>query len=141
LLQAGANPNITDNDGETALMGAAKGGFDGIIELLINAGASLSAQDRLGRTALHWAAVRGDYPQAVSALVKADADLNLTQFEGWTPLMCAAAMEHPMTVAVLLDAQAKLDVEGHSGETAITLAIERGYQQIVDMLRQRQPST
>ena len=60
-LKAKAPIDATDNDGMTALMLAAAGGFPdrrlATVEALINAGAKVNAVDKRGRTALDYAAM------------------------------------------------------------------------------------
>jgi TonB family protein len=55
LLVTGADPNSTNNANQTALMLAAAFKRSDIIGLLINAGASLDAEDELGLAAIDWA--------------------------------------------------------------------------------------
>jgi hypothetical protein len=55
LLEAGANPNATNDNGETALMTAARWGDRSHLRLLLANGAQLNVRDNRGNTALHWA--------------------------------------------------------------------------------------
>jgi ankyrin repeat protein/cell wall assembly regulator SMI1 len=56
LLEAGADINAADNNGETALMKAAAAGHNEIVKELIARGANISATDNKGNTALTKAA-------------------------------------------------------------------------------------
>jgi ankyrin repeat protein len=52
LVEAGADPNLADNSGQTALHGAAFRGWTTIVEYLAAEGADLTAADNFGATAL-----------------------------------------------------------------------------------------
>src|SRR5207253_1989293 len=60
LLDAGADPNIPDEDGVTPLMKAANRGDPDRVIALLSAGAVPKAKDKSGRTALDWAKERDD---------------------------------------------------------------------------------
>jgi len=51
-LEAGADVNTADNQGETALHGAAQKGYDQVVQFLADHGAKLDAKDKKGRTPL-----------------------------------------------------------------------------------------
>ena len=76
LLAAGADANVQDEAGRTALHLAAMKGGTKAIAALINAGADLNVQDTDGRTPMHWAARRG-HTKAVAVLMNAGADPNI----------------------------------------------------------------
>ena len=72
LLEAGADPNRADNDGETALYGATWGGHAEAIRVLLQAGANPNRANNNGNTPL--AAARASNNEAVAlALVEAGA--------------------------------------------------------------------
>jgi len=52
LLAAGVDVNATNNNGQTALHGAAQSGWNGFVQLLADHGAALGAKDRFGSTPL-----------------------------------------------------------------------------------------
>ena len=54
LLDAGADPDVRDSDGTTALMRAAYFRNVEAVESLIAAGADIETRDLAGRTALQW---------------------------------------------------------------------------------------
>jgi len=51
-LDAGADVNAADNQGDTALHGAAQKGWDRVVQFLVDHGAKLDAHDKRGRTPL-----------------------------------------------------------------------------------------
>ena len=59
LLSSGADVNVKDRDGWTALHWAAQNGHSAVVQLLLEKGADINAKDQDGRTALYWAAQNG----------------------------------------------------------------------------------
>ena len=51
-LALGIDPNVASNSGSTAVHSTVQGGFNGVIELLVEAGADVNAEARGGQTAL-----------------------------------------------------------------------------------------
>jgi uncharacterized protein len=51
-IDAGADVNTADNQGETALHGAAQKGYDQVLQFLVDHGAKLDVKDKKGRTPL-----------------------------------------------------------------------------------------
>lgn len=80
--------NITTTYGTTALMLACKENQVSTVELLFNLGASLSAKNKAGSTAIHFAA-QGDHVQAIRKLV----DLTVQRQEEEEAAAKAAAAE------------------------------------------------
>lgn len=73
LLAAGADSNIQDEDGYTALMHAAEYGYKEIIQLLLAAGANVNAKNNKGETASILASHRGhaaDFREALRATLR-----------------------------------------------------------------------
>lgn len=68
-------------------------------------GSGVDLRDARGRTALHWAATRGD-SGAVAALLDAGADRDAADAAGSTPLHEAARSWHDASVSLLLSAAA-----------------------------------
>ena len=94
LLSLGASAKLTTSryDG-TALIAAAHLGHDGVVRLLIHAGAPLDHVNNLHWTAVIEAVVLGDggprHQATLRALVDAGADLTLTDREGRSALQLA----------------------------------------------------
>lgn len=83
LLQAGADPNISDEDGNTALIGAAWDA-DAVL-LLIRAGANVNAQSKKGFTPL----INCADPDVARVLLAHGADPSVRDAEGKTALEVA----------------------------------------------------
>jgi cytohesin len=89
LLEAGADPNATDDLGSTAMHAAARVGSDETIRLLLRAGARPDVRDRNQWTPLLQAAHSGR-ARAVEALIEGGAGIEEPAHDGATPLMIAA---------------------------------------------------
>ena len=90
LLSAGADPNIKDKEGETALHEATLGEDEEVALLLIQSGADVNASNNEGVTPLCFASGMG-LPRVVSALLERGANPNV-RMEGVTPLHMATGI-------------------------------------------------
>jgi len=77
-------------------------GYLSIVNLLLQAGATVDAVDNDGYTALHDAAIMGKI-QVVEALLNAGADKALKDNDGYTALDDAQRRNHPAIVKLLRD--------------------------------------
>ena len=97
LLALGADINVQNYKGKTALHCAAKAGFLKVINLLIEKGATVDATDNNGETPL-FEAIRSTIKNgekqraALEALLVKGADPNLKNRKGLTPLQVAKRM-------------------------------------------------
>ena len=141
LISAGARINERRNNGRTALMAAVRSRSQEAVWFLIDRGADVNVQALEGvssnskDTALTMAAARG-VPGIVRALIGADADLEARNAMGYTALMQAACSDYvdAEVVRALLVAGADTSPKGVDGETALTLARQRGETEIVELL-------
>ncbi len=122
-LRAGGDVNAAQGDGFTALHWAARTGNREAAELLIAAGADLSATTRLGSHApLHVAAAAGSAGVA-EALIAAGVEVAAPTETGALPIHYAAASGDAETIAVLVAGGADLDaVEPNWGQTPLMFA-------------------
>ncbi len=136
LLQAGANPRLTTDDGTTPLMVAAglgrftftpgrqrgtrSPGAEEAVKILVEAGADVNAVNEGDFTALHGAAFRG-LDEVIQYLVAHGADINARDFRGRTPYRLAEGSKQsfqfqawPETAEMLkqLGANTRLGVPG-----------------------------
>ena len=134
LLKQGANIEATGGRSAiTALMDAALDGRDSIAVLLLRAGASVSAVNYRGSTALAYAA-KYDHEVMAKILLDYGADLELRDNEGSTPVMVAASGDKVRTVKILLAAGAKIDARDLSGATPLTWAAAMGKRACMELL-------
>ena len=87
LLEAGANPNLQDKAGNTALFLASQNGFETNVRLLLEMGADRDLQNKEGQTALFCASHR-NRPEIVALLLDARADADVKTSAGHTALLC-----------------------------------------------------
>lgn len=135
LLQQKADVNARQLDGTTALHWAAQFGDLDAADLLIGAGANVSAVNRTGVTPLQLAAIDGNAAM-LERLIKAGADPNapLTP-EGDTVLMMAARNGRPAAIKTLLDNGAQINArETWGGTTALMWAVSEGHFAAAKML-------
>lgn len=89
LLEEGADPDMEDEEGSTALRWAARCGNTEIASLLLEKGADPNLADKNDRmTALHYAVFERN-SETVAALLKAGADPTLENIHGESPLRYA----------------------------------------------------
>jgi ankyrin repeat protein len=129
LLAEGADPNVAQGDGLTALHVAAQEGNLEIAEVLLDAGARIEAQTRIGGyTPLHLAS-GGAHASVVGALLEAGANTGaVATTTGVTPLHLAArAFNGEGVVKALLERGALVNVrESAAGQTALMFAAAYG---------------
>jgi len=106
LLEKGADVNLRDGRGQTALMLTGHDGSLWFAKELLKAGAKVNAQSKSGRTALHEAAFCGN-AELAALLIKHKAPLNVKDEEGLTPLQLAEVWGKSNVMAVLKSAGAK----------------------------------
>ena len=106
LLQAGADKNVRDGKGRTAVMLATCNGHTEIVRWLLQAGAGKNMRDGEGRTALMWAA-RNGHAGITRLLLQDGAKKDLQDHERVTALMEAACSGHVEIAHLLLQAGAK----------------------------------
>ena len=135
LLKAGA---ALDGDvASEAMLSASCSGHRGIVQILLNAGASVFGQDRLhGRNALHLAAMHGHAP-VVKTLLAAGAAINAADPEGSSALSLAVDKAHKAVVEELLRAGAALERRHMDYETLLGHASDSGIRALLVNERQR----
>jgi hypothetical protein len=121
LLMKGADVNLQDNKGFTALMVAVHYGRLEIVEKLIEVGANRNLQIIEGYTALMLAVQNGRL-DIVEKLLEKAADPDLQNNEGITALMIAVELGRLEIVEKLLEKGADPDLESNEGLTALMQA-------------------
>jgi len=131
LNEDGANPNMKNSFGETALFKAAAKGHTDIVNLLLAKGADVHIKDNNGMTAMMEAAANGN-AGIVEILRSRGADTNTKNKYGYTALIYAAKNGHADTLNFLLHKGADPNIQNEAGWTALMVALERI--EIVSML-------
>ncbi|HLO97387.1 MAG TPA: ankyrin repeat domain-containing protein [Fimbriimonas sp.] len=129
LLNLGAKPGHVFEEGGTPFHSACWPGggtskyFDfetkTLLELLINAGADINAQNSEGNTPLH-EAIAGDWEclTSVQVLLEHHAELELRNRKGQTPLLLAVQEECDYSVTLLRVAGANTEAVDNAGKSA-----------------------
>lgn len=164
LLERGNSPDSSDADGNTLLMLAARSGHLKTVEFLVARKASVNRKSKVGDTALMAASLKGHIDVA-RLLLENGAELNpagwtplhYAAFEGRTAmvtfllgkgadknglgpnqfsaLMLAVRGAHEDTARTILYADPDVRHRTSKGETALKLAVEKGYGPVVDLLK------
>ena len=133
FLDNGANPNLQNNAGTTALMYASRySNTDSNLEtvkLLLDHGADLNLQSNTGWTALILSSRYSNTtsnPETVKLLLDNGANPNIQDNNGWTALISASRHSNTTsnleTVKLLLDHGANPNLQNNKGATALMFA-------------------
>lgn len=145
FLDTGVSPSLRNNEGQTALMLAAKTkGQSKFVKYLLDKGAKAGVNDKdsLGNTALHLAVLAGDIA-SVSSLIEAGANVNEKNIEGISPLHLAVLRQKdllpdPRIAGALLKAGAYVNEKDPLGNTALhNAATARNLEAIITLLQTR----
>jgi ankyrin repeat protein len=122
LLTEGANVNVKDGIGFTALFGAARSGHTETVKLLLAKGADPNVElPTSGTTALMYAALNG-HNDIVVALLDKGAEVNAKNKRGITSLMYAAYGGRILVAQTLLANGAEINAKDNEGLTALEYA-------------------
>ena len=134
LLKQRADVNVPEGDGATALHWAVHQDDVAMADLLIHAGARVSAANDLGVTPLYLACTNRNRAM-VQKLVTAGANPNATLLNGETVLMmCARAGDVDAVKALLVHGANANAKESVRGQTALMWAAAEQHPQVVEAL-------
>ncbi len=134
LLANGADVDAKDKNGETALHWAACDGRVDVAKILIEKGADVDAKSNFNETSLHKAAFYG-HVEVVKFLIENGVNVDATNNYWWTVLHEAAFYGHVEVTKVLIEKGADVDAKDKNNETAVEIAIQRGYHQIAELIK------
>ncbi|CAB0039932.1 unnamed protein product [Trichogramma brassicae] len=149
LLRIGADPNITDEYGTTALHFICRQGddYDDLGEILFKISdekhqlLQVNAQDNCGSTPLHLAFSR-KRKNLMELLLRHDANPNLTDYRGYTPLniICSSYQDIDDFVEIFFNIcndigqRVQVDIENNFGLTALYYALFHGQRNLAHLL-------
>ncbi|KAG5804597.1 hypothetical protein H9Q74_012397 [Fusarium xylarioides] len=126
LLDAGADASAQDVGGCQPLHIACTLGNDELVQCLLGDSDYVPKCDKYGRSPLTRAAMRiGNLElETMRLLVKSTHSFidNVDDFMGWTPMHIAVMFEKESLITVLLENNAKLDIQGPGKETPLIMA-------------------
>lgn len=136
LIQRGAVVNARDEQNTIPLHYAAYGGYLDVVKLLIEKGADINAKSDApvtGNTPLHVAIYEGHH-KVIRYLLSKGADVNSTTFDKRTALHYAADRNDVNSVKILIQNGVDLASIAY-GQTPLEIAEEKGFVDIVDLLK------
>jgi uncharacterized protein len=138
LLERKVDVNAPQVDGTTALHWAVRADDLETTDLLVRAGANVSARNRAGVMPLELAAINGN-PAILERLIKAGADVSSPlNSSGDTALMMASRSGRAGAVKALLDHGAQINAkETWADTTALMWAVSEGNHDVVKLLIDR----
>ena len=136
LLEKGANPEITDFNGMTALMWAIVEKKHDVISSFVERGVHLSKQEaRFGMTMLMWSIVFGDSMTAMQ-IASSVENCKDKDTENWTALHYAANKDMSSLIPIIIQKGVDIDEANSEGNTALHLGILKGnFESVVALMR------
>ena len=134
LIEAHLPIDCRDKENSTALLLACARGHESCVEYLLSHGADPNARRLTGATSLYFATSYHHTRIVELLLKKYNAYVDLSTFDGSTPLHVACERGFIDIVQLLIDHQASINTRMNDGTTAIMLACQNGHLSIVQML-------
>jgi ankyrin repeat protein len=129
LLKMDAHPNILNKEAKSALHRAASRGYHDIVCLLINFGANIHQTNQDKQSALHLA-IANHFPAIVQTLLENEAQVNIVDAMGWSPLFLATSeaskTDNMEIIRLLLEKEPNLQLGDRKGTTPVHLAARMG---------------
>ncbi|XP_076331369.1 death-associated protein kinase 1-like isoform X2 [Tachypleus tridentatus] len=125
LHYCGANINLLDVNGNSAIYWAVRQNHAEVISYLSEKGLAVNTKNKEEETPLHYATARG-YVESVRCLLDARADVNLVDKNGCTPLQLAVKSHHVDVAMLLIQAGCQIDILDCYGEAPIHVVAREG---------------
>ncbi len=131
-LMRGTDPNLSDDQGQSALVVALREGSLKVADLLIaDTRTKVNTLNAKGESALMIAALKGELAQALALIEQRDAEVNKP---GWAPLHYAASQDNVALIRLMLDHYAFIDATSPNGTTPLMMAAGYGSAEGVKLL-------
>jgi ankyrin repeat protein len=135
VLDKGADPNATNDHGDTILAIAAFKDEPDAVKLLLEAGAKVDAPSGKYQVTPLMLAMQENNPRVVPILLEAGADIEAKDVDGWTPTIWAAHRDSLNAFRALTEEKSpKLDVLDKEGWSALTMAVRRASRNMIERL-------
>lgn len=131
LLEAGANVNITNKDGNTALHETQSS--ESIVKILLETGANINMKNKQGNTALHLAC-RYKNINVIKMLLEDGANPNIRNINDSTSLHISCYEPNINVIKMLLEAGANPNIINKVGNSALLLACHKPNIIVIKML-------
>jgi len=132
LIQAGANLDLKNKNGSTALMQAAHLHNKGVASLLIQAGAILDIRNKDSKSALMQFASNG-WKDLCALAIEKDANVNLQDKNNTTALMQFALKGWEELCKLAVEKGANVNVQNKNNETALMKAAAKGHKEVCEL--------
>jgi len=134
LISKDANVNaLVKSFQMPALIIASMAGSEGMIDLLIHAGADIELADKNGYTPIYWATAKGN-TNAVKQLLNKGADPSKYNNIGLSALTNSAVQGKMDIIKLFLNAGYNIDSRDRNGLTMLYGAVYKGNKSVVEML-------
>lgn len=133
VLAGGADVDVAQPDGSTALHWAAYHDQVAVVAGLLAAGAKADVANRYGITPLLLASENGS-ETIVRPLLEAGANANDRRKGGETALMVAARTGRPGVVRALIEKGAEINAQDRADQTALMWAAAEGHAEVIELL-------
>ena len=121
-------------ENQSALHISASNGYKALVEVLVGMGANVNLQNASSQTPLHWAAWNNQ-TAVIDYLIKHGAKVSTRDSSGNTPLLMAVQNNSAAAVKALITYGAEKNPANKQGQTAMLIANDKGYNEIIDLLR------
>ena len=133
LLDKGADPNIKNKQGRTALIFAAFHKSTSCIRLLVERGADIHIKDAFGRSAIIYAAGYG-HTEMLKYLISKGLSPNDKTEQGATVLMQETLCGSVESILFLLSTGADVNMKDNNGRTALQYAVSAQNLKVIPLL-------
>lgn len=103
------------------------------LRFLLNSGANPNAKNRVGKTALMLAGIKGNV-QIIHFLIKARPNLEMCDLSGDRALMHIAKKGHVQAAQYLIEHRARIEASNHQGKTPLMIAAAHEQHEMVKAL-------
>lgn len=133
LINAKADINLQNWEGDSLLHKAIKYGRKNIVKLLINAKINLDLQNIEYETPLMLSIIHKNEDLS-ELLINSKTNINLKNRKGKTALILASENGQKRIIQKLIESKAEINLKDNDGNTALTIADKKNYKEIAILL-------